>query len=114
MRPHQVMFLGFLFFAGTVISLTFAGAWVSSTEVGILNSISGFVSTTILDRWTIQVPNINYVTTGIAALTKMDFAFFGGSLGLLRWLFICTIGAATVWGIFTIVIYSISGLWSRR
>lgn len=113
MRPQQIMFLGLIFLGGTVISLTFAGGWLTSSHAGVLNSISGFRAATILGVWSIQVPNIDFITVGIAALVKMDFAFFGGSMGLLRWLFIFTIGAATVWGIFTIAIYAIQGLWRR-
>ena len=107
------MFLGWLFMCGTVISLTFAGGWFSSTDLGVLNALAGFRSVTILGIWTIQVPNIDFITVGIASLVKMDFAFFGGPMELLRWFFIATIGLGTVWGIFTIVIYTISGLFKR-
>lgn len=113
MRTPHVMFLGLIFMAGTLISLTFAGGWFTSSEVNVLNSISGFRAATILGVWQLQVPNIDFITVGIAAFSKMDFAFFGGVMGLLRWLFILTIGAATVWGIFTVAIYAISGLFRR-
>lgn len=113
MRSQHLMFLGWIFFAGILISLTFAGGWFSSTEMGILNSIAGFKSAKILGIWSIMVPNIDFITVGLAALVKMDFAFFGGTLELLRWAFISIIGPATVWGIFTVVIYTISGLWRR-
>lgn len=105
------MFLGFIFMAGLLISLTFAGGWLSSTDLGVMNSMSGFVSAKILGIWSIPVPNVNFVTVGIAALLKMDFAFFGGPMAILQWFFIATIGAGTVWGLFSTVIYVISGLW---
>ena len=107
------MFLGFVMFIGVLISLTFAGGWFGSSDLGVINSFAGFKSAKILGIWSIMVPNIDFVTVGIAALVKMDFAFFGGSMGILRWLFLCVIGAATVFGIFTVVINTISGLWRR-
>lgn len=113
MRPQHIMFLGFIMFIGIVISLTFAGGWFSSTDLGVMNSLAGFKSAKILGIWSIMVPNIDFITIGLGALVKMDFAFFGGTMGLLRWFFICVIGSATVWGIFTVVINTISGLWRR-
>ena len=113
MKTQHIMFLGLLFVVGTVISLTFSGGWLTTSHVGVLNSISGFRAATILGVWQVQVPNLDFITVGITALSKLDFAFFGGTMGLLRWLFIFTVGAATVWGIFTITIYALSGLWRR-
>jgi len=107
------MFLGFIFTAGTWISLTFASGAFGASELANVNSLAAFKAANILGLWTVQVPNIDLITTGIAALVKMDFAFFVGGMGMIKFLLIMTIGAATVWGIFTVIIYVISGLFPK-
>lgn len=113
MRPQQIMFLGFTFMVGTMISLTFAGGWLDSTDVGIVNSLVAFRSVKLLGIWTISVPNLDFILTGIGSLLKMDFAFFRGEMVLLQWFFLMTLGAGTLFGLFTIAIVTISSIWRR-
>lgn len=113
MRPQLIMFLGWIMTTGTLISVTLSGGWLGDTDVTSLNAISGFKSANVLGVWTIPVPNIDFVTSGLGALLKWDFAFFNGTTEIVRWLFITTIGAGVMWGLFSVVIYTISGLFPR-
>lgn len=99
--------------AGTLISMTFGGGWFGSTDITSINAIAGFRDATIMGSWSVPVPNIDFVTSGLAALVKWDFAFFEGGASLLRWFFVTTIGAGVMWGLFSVVIYTISGLFPR-
>lgn len=113
MRPQYLMFAGWMLFVGTIISLTFSGGWFGSTDLGLMTSYSGFKAARIFGIWQIQVPNIDFITVGVAALFKMDFAFFGGAMGLLRWAFIAVLGPGMVIGLFTIAVNVLSGLYRR-
>ncbi len=113
MSPKYIMGLGFLFMSGTLISLTYGGLWLGDTEIDTLNSIAAFRSANVLGLWSIQVPNLDFLTTGIRALISMDFAFFGGPMELFRWFLLFTISAGILFGIFTVMIVTASNLWRR-
>ena len=113
MRPQLIMFLGAILAAGTLISMTFGGGWFGSTDVSTINAVAGFKSATIVGSWSVPVPNIDFVTSGLAALLKWDFAFFDGSASLIRWFLIFIVSAGVTWGLFSVMIYTISGLFPR-
>lgn len=107
------MWLGLIFAAGTLISLTFAGVGLGSEEVSVINAVSVFKQANILGIWSVMVPNITFFTVGARALMHLDFAFFGGSMGLVRWFLFMTVGLGAMWGFFTVVIGVIQGLFRR-
>lgn len=106
--------MGFVLAIGTLVSLTFGGLWLGSTEVGVANSMTAFTQTTILGMWTVMIPNIGFYLTGVAALMSMDFAFFGGGMGALQWILMLTFGLGLTWGIYSALIYVIQGLFPHR
>jgi len=108
------MFMGLMFAAGTIISLTFGGAWMGSSEVDVVNAMTVFKQANILGTWSVTVPNISFFTTGAKALMSMDFAFFSGGWALLQWIGFMTFGIGMMWGIFIVVINVIQGLFGRR
>ena len=114
MRPQYIMFLGLIFAAGTLISLTFAGLWLGSDEIDVTNTLAVFKQADILGIWSVTIPNIDFFLTGAKALTMMDFAFFEGEMALLQWFFIMTIGLGAIWGFYTIIIGVVQGIFTRR
>ena len=108
------MFMGWIFAAGTVISLTFGGAWLGTTEASVASALTVFKQTNILGIWSITVPNISFFLVGAKSLMMMDFAFFQGEWGLFfQWILFMTLGVAMMWGIFVVVIGVIQGLFRR-
>lgn len=114
MRPQHVMFLGFIFATGTLISLTFGGAWLGDTDLEIANTMTVFKQANILGIWSITVPNISFFITGFKSLLMLDFGFFNDSTALLQWLMFFTIGLGTLWGLYTIIIGVVQGVFTRR
>lgn len=114
MRPQQIMFMGLILAAGTLISLTFGGAWLGSEEVEVANALTVFRQANILGTWSVMVPNISFFVVGMKSLMMMDFAFFGGSWALIQWILFLTIGLGLLWGFFTVVIGTVQGLFGRR
>lgn len=114
MRPQQIAFMGLIFAAGTVISLTFGGAWVSTTETDVVASLSVFKQANILGIWSVMVPNVSFFLVGARALMMMDFGFFGGAMALIQWFMMLTFGVAFAWGVYIVVIGVVQGLFGRR
>ncbi|OGO00989.1 MAG: hypothetical protein A2Y58_03190 [Chloroflexi bacterium RBG_13_51_52] len=114
MRPQHMMFLGLIFAAGTIISLTFGGAWLGSTDLEVANAITIFKQANILGVWSITVPNISFFFTGAKSLMMFDFAFFNGSTAILQWFLFFTIGLGTMWGFYTVIIGVIQGVFTRH
>lgn len=113
MHPKQVMFGGLILAAGTIVSLTFAGAWLGTEEVELQNAISVFKQANIMGVWSVTVPNITFFLVGARAVMMLDFAFFGGIMALLQWVLILVFSFGFMWGIFTVAIGVIQGLFRR-
>jgi hypothetical protein len=114
MQIKDAMFLGLLGSVGTFISLTFSGSWIGQSEMDVTNSLVAFKQANILGIWSVSVPNISFFVTGIKFMTSLDFAFLQGQMGILQWFLWMILGFGIVWGIFTVVIVSVSGLFGRR
>lgn len=114
MHPKYVMFLGLMLAAGTIISLTFGGAWLDDTDLEVVNALTVFKQANIMGIWSVTVPNIDFFVTGAKALTMFDFAFFTGGLQLLQWFLMFTIGLGFIWGLYITIITIVSGVFTRR
>lgn len=114
MNPKQIMFMGLVLAAGTLVSLTFGGAWFDSTDLDVTNSLTVFKQANILSTWSVMVPNVSFFITGAKALTTFDFAFFNGGMQIVQWFLCMTLGLGFIWGVMTVMIYVIQGLFGRR
>lgn len=108
------MFLGLVLAAGTLISLTFGGAWLNSTDLETVNTLTVFKQANIMGIWSITIPNISFFILGAKALMMFDFAFFQGGLALFQWFMFFTFGLGTMWGFYTVIIGVVQGIFGRR
>lgn len=113
MRTQQVMFMGWLAATGIMISLTFGGVWLGGSEVGLASDMTVFKQGNILGIWAVSIPNVGFFVGAAKAVMTMDFAFFRGPAQLFQWIAMLVFGYAFMWGIFTIVIGVIQGLFRR-
>lgn len=107
------MFMGLVFAAGTMISLTFAGLWLGTEEVEVTNAVTVFKQANILGIWSVTVPNITFFLVGVKSLMMLDFAFFEGEMAIVQWFLFMTIGLGMMWGIFSVVIGVIQSQFRR-
>lgn len=114
MRTQQIMFMGLVLATGTVISLTFGGAWFGDSDLEISNSLTVFKQADILGTWSVMVPNVSFFLVGAKSMIQMDFAFFTGSMQIVQWFLMFTFGLGLFWGLFTVVIGVVQGLFGRR
>lgn len=113
MRPQHIMFMGLLLAVGTIISLSYAGVGLGSEEVGYANAFTAFKQANILGVWSVTIPNVTFFFVGVRALTQMDFAFFTSGMVVVQWILYMVLGLGLTWGIFTIVLGVINGLFRR-
>jgi len=113
MRPQYVMFLGLLLAGGTLIGLTSGGNWLDSSDLSTINSMSVFKDASLFGTWSVTVPNVDFFFTGMKSLMMFDFAFFTGGLQIFQWFLVLTIGLGALWGLYTVVIGIVQGVFSR-
>lgn len=85
MNFAYIGFLGTVFVGLTYINRTMEGAWISASDVSILNQMSltqkvdiGFMS--------LPVPNTSFLS-GIYHMMLGDYSFFGGNAQMIYFLF---------------------------
>jgi hypothetical protein len=110
MNVKHIGFMGLLLAAGVMISLTFGGAWLGSTDIAIANTFTVWKQVNILGIWSINAPNIDFFIGGAKALIMMDFAFFIGPLAIVQWFLFFILGVMLFWGFFTVAIGLFSGI----
>lgn len=117
MRPQHVMFAGLLFAGGTLISLTFGGSWLGSSDVSIVNSLTVFKEASILGIWSVTIPNVDFFFTGMKSVMMLDFAFFssegGSGMLLVQWFMMFTVIFGIMWGLFTLIIGVVASRFGR-
>ena len=115
MRSQYVMFLGLILAAGTIISLTFGGKWLGSSDLDVVNSLSVFKDANILGLWSISIPNVDFFFTGMKSLIMLDFGFFeSGGLMIVQWMMFLTVGLGALWGMYTVIISVVQSAIGRR
>jgi len=107
------MGMGFILASGTIISLTFGGAWFSAIDLETANAFTIFKQVNILGLWSVTIPSIDFFLSGAKALMTMDFAFFQGGLQILQWFLFFTLGLGLIWGIYTVIISVVQGVLHR-
>lgn len=107
------MFLGLLLAGGTLISVTFAGDWLGASDLSTINSMSVFKDASLFGMWSVTVPNVDFFFTGMKSLMMFDFGFFNGGLQLFQWFLVLTIGLGALWGLYTVIIGIVQGVFSR-
>ena len=107
------MFVAWLSSAGTLISLAIGGGWYDTTDVTTLNQLAAIRQANVLGVWSIPVPNLDFVLSGIGAMVSFNFAFFRGELAILQWFMLTVISSAVLFGLFALALGTASTLWRR-
>lgn len=112
------MFLGLLLAGATVIGLSFGGAWLSGDDLATANAMVPFKALSIRigpnSMFELPMINLDFFFSGFKALMTFDFAFFVGPLQILQWFMVLTIGVATMWGLYSVAIWMLQGVFGRR
>ncbi len=90
----MIGFLAFIFVGMTAINRILEGAFLNSSDVGMLNQLTIF-RTLDIGIFSIPVPNFEWIT-GLGHLIKMDYSFFGGNAAFLQYMLYSITGAAAI------------------
>ena len=86
MGVNLIGFLTFVFIGMTQINRIIGGQIFASTDIAQLNQLVVFRPATILNWFTIPVPNLSFVV-GLYHLVSWDQSFFGGNAAILMYFF---------------------------
>lgn len=98
-----VGFLTFCFMGLTLINRMLEGAFIAAADASIVNSVMVFREISVFGLFTLPIPNLQFITDGLAHLAKWDYSFFGGSSAIIQY-FLYSITAMMSFLLFTIII----------
>lgn len=112
MQLGTVGFLAFLFVGFTVLNRILEGSFISAADVTVLNQLTVFKDLQIFNLFTMPIPNLDFIITGIPRLIKWDYTFFGGNAGIVQYM-MYSITAAVSFGLFVTVLGLLYNYFSR-
>ena len=87
----------------TLINRVLQGEFISAADASIVNSVMVFREVNIAGLFTLPIPNLTFITEGLAHLAIWDYSFFGGYAALIQY-FLYSLTAMMSFLIFTIII----------
>ncbi len=106
-------FLSMVFVGLTMINRLAAGAFVTSADIAIVNTLTIARDQTVFGLFTVPVINSDFFFVGIPRLVKWDYAFFGGNAAIFQYM-LYSMTAALTFLLFVVIIGLVSQYFSRR
>lgn len=103
MGYQTIAMLGFWFINMTAINRVLEGTFITSNDIGILNSMSVWRQFDLFGFIPIPVPNMTMIINGLAHLVKFDYSFFSGQAGFVQYALYC-VTFAVAFMLFVIII----------
>ena len=112
--PYRFIgFLAFCFVGMTALNRLLEGAFITSSDVAIINTLTITHSQSIFGLFNVPILNTDFFFTGIPHLVKWDYSFFGGNAALFKYFLYSFTGAMTFL-IFIIIIGVVTQYFARR
>jgi len=108
--------IGFLasgFVGMTLLNRILEGAFISSSDVEIINTLTITHSQNIFGLFSMPVLNMDFFYVGIPRLIKWDYSFFGGNAAIFQY-FLYSFTFVVAFMLFMIIIGVVSNFLSRR
>lgn len=115
MGPKLIMFLVFVFTAGTVVSLILEGGYLGNDQVSVMNELVGYNTVQVSGIGLFSIPKIaiGFLTHGLPKTITWDYSFLQGDWQLFKWIMLYPISAGVVWGLVSMFIQTVQGVFSR-
>ena len=113
MSFHLIGFLGFCFVGMTWLNRILEGAFITSSDVGIVNTLTIARSQEVFGLFSVPVINTDFFFIGLPKLVKWDYSFFGGNAAIFQY-FLYTLTFALTFMLFVVIIGMLSQFFSRR
>ena len=112
--PYQLIgFLAFCFVGMTALNRVLEGAFITASDVGVINTLTITHNQNIFGLFNVPVLNTDFFFTGIPRLVKWDYSFFGGNAALFQY-FLYSLTFALSFLVFIIIIGLVAQYFARR
>ena len=112
--PYQLIgFLAMCFVGMTALNRILEGAFITASDVGILNTLTITHDQSIFGLFNVPVLNTDFFFTGLPRLVKWDYSFFGGNAALFQY-FLYSFTAALTVVLFIVIIGLVAQYFARR
>ena len=112
--PYQLIgFLAMCFVGMTTLNRILEGAFITSSDVGIINTLTLTHNQSIFGLFNVPVINTDFFFVGIPRLVKWDYSFFGGNAALFQY-FLYSMTFALSFLIFMVIIGLVAQYFARR
>lgn len=113
MSFHLIGFLAFCFTGMTLLNRILEGAFITSSDVEIINTLTITHDQTIFGLFSVPVINTDFFFVGIPRLVKWDYSFFGGNAAIFQY-FLYSFTFALAFMLFMIIIGMVGQFFARR
>lgn len=110
---NLVGFLAMSFIGMTMINRIAEGAFIGSSEIAVLNTLTITRDQELFNMFTMPILNADFFFTGIPALLKWDYDFFGGNAAFFQYMLYAFSGAMA-FILFLAVVGAITSIFARR
>ena len=110
---NWIGFLAFCFVGMTTLNRILEGAFISASEVSIINTLTITHDQTIFGLFSVPVLNTDFFFVGIPRLVKWDYSFFGGNAALFQY-FLYSMTFALSFVLFIAIVGMVSQYFGRR
>lgn len=113
MSFHLIGFLAFLFVGMTALNRILEGAFIASSDVAIINTLTITHDQTIFGLFSVPVLNTDFFFVGIPRLVKWDYSFFGGNAAFFQY-FLYSLTFALTFMLFLAIVGMVGQYFARR
>jgi len=113
MSFHLIGFLAFLFVGMTLLNRILEGAFITASDVSIMNTLTITHDQTIFGLFTVPVLNTDFFFVGLPRLVKWDYSFFGGNAAIFQY-FLYSLTFALTFLLFIVIIGMVGQYFARR
>jgi hypothetical protein len=110
---NKIGFLAFVFAGMTLLNRILEGAFITASDVSVLNTLTLTRSQEVFGLFTMPVLNMDFFFTGIPRLVKWDYSYFGGNAAIFQY-FLYSLTFALSFMIFAIIVGMVSQYFARR
>ena len=87
----------------TLVNRVLQGEFIAAADASIVNTVLVFREINVFGLFTMPIPNLQFITDGMAHLAKWDYSFFGGHAAIIQY-FLYVLTAMLSFLVFTLVI----------
>jgi hypothetical protein len=106
-------FLAFCFIGMTLINRILEGAFITSSDLSVINNLTIFRDVQIFGQFSIPTPNLSFITEGLPNLVHWDYSYFGSDGAIIQY-FLYSLTAAMAFGLFVLMISAAIYSFSKR